>query len=384
MAPEIETRLGALLDAARARLGDGILADRDRLTLFLIGEAPELADQARAVAAALATDAVWRLGPAPAGEDLQPIVVDVARRVNIQPAAAAIGVRVAARIAGAGDVAPPPPAAAQAPIPAVPAQPVARAADDGWVGDSVVAGQPGQRGSTRPGGNADASAGTGQNGAGQGGFSQALAQLLASFPGGTGSGGFDLKALLQNKWVLGGIAVVVVAFALNDGSDAPQPRPQSPAPYTAPDSPRGGGGGQAGTLPMLAPPQQGTQLPTLQAGNNQAGTALNFGMRTQGGGIQGSVLVSSQGWDGGVVVAFAGPNAREPETLSVPQPAVLHRLQQGAARVVQPRWQFDRVGIRDICVVFEQGGAADVTLRGSVMCVYSANCAQVIGCGRVP
>lgn len=388
MSPEIETRLGVLLDAARARLGNDILTNRDRLTLFLIGEAPELSDQARAVAAALAMDAVWRLGPAPAPEALQPIVTEVARRVNIQPATAAVGVRVAARVAGASNVPPPPPvAAAEGSAAVAPVQPVARDAGNNWVGDSVVAAQPAQRASPGADRHAGAGSGTGQDDASQGGLPQPLRQILASFGSGGGSGSFDLKTLLQNKWVLGGIAVIVIALALGDQSGTPQPPPQpaQPTPSPAgPAAPGGGGGQQAGTLPMLANPQQGGQLPTLQMNNNQAGTGLMFGMRTEAGALRGSVLVSSQGWDGGVVVAFAGPNAREPETLSVPQPAALHRMQQGAARVVQPQWQFDRVGIRDICVTFQQSGATDVTLRGSVMCVYSANCAQVIGCGRVP
>ncbi len=371
MTTETEARLTALLEAARARQGDAILRDRDRLTLFLMGEAPELADQVRALAIALSLDATWQLGAAPGAEATQALIVEVARRANVQSGAAGEAVRVAAGMAGVVDM---PPAAPPPPIP----EPQPRGAtDDAWVGETQIAGTAAPDVGQAPRGGTS----------GGGGAQDPLARIMGMLRGfGGGQGGapsFDLKALLKNKWVLIGIGVVAVAMFLGD-DPAPQQQPMQP---DRPAVPGGGGGGQqqAGGVPDLVNPQGGGALPQLVLQTYEGNPFVAFRLPTQEGGVQGSVLVSAQGWDSGVIVAFSPVGQSEAQTLSTLQPARLVQQEQRVIRLIQPEWQFDNVGIRDICVSFEQHpSAADVTFRGSAMCVYGAGCQQVIGCGRVP
>jgi hypothetical protein len=373
MNDDIEAKLIELSNRFKASQGAAALADRSRLFAFLLGEAPEHSNAIRALSAALAGSQVWQPRERVSADLIREIAASVVATEGIESPIAELGVRAALRVAQ-------------------PAIVLDRSADNAWVGETVVAGTAPPSSKAAPGTSAAAS----------GAFAE-IKQLVDRK---------DWYGLLRNRWVLGALLAFVAYSMFNGGSpdattqeqppqsqppqsqpprtqapagQAPraQPPDASPVQGSPPPRPQQGQQGSGQGMPRLVNPQQG-QPPPLNYRYLNGNHFVGFKIPVQNGLLLGIVSVSERGWDGGSVVNFAREAAAEPETVSNPEVAQLHMDQQGAVRLLKPKWRVDPIGINDVCVGFHQQGARDVTFKGSLMCVYGAECKQVLGCGQVP
>ena len=340
-----------LLQDARRKFGDGILAEPARLVPMLADRAPELRSQIRGLAAALLADPVARIGAAadPAAAMAQ-LAGEIAQREHIDAASAQTGVVVAMRFLS-GQLAPVAgPAAAPLPAAGGPSE---------WVGLSKPVGGPGATPSATSG------------------MADKMSAALGGAPG--------LTALAKNKWVIGAVAMAVaVYFYWESASPDPQPAPApAPSPSPSPVGPARPGPVAGGGLPMLANPASG-QVPTIQVRRLDAGNVLDFGVPGQSGTLLGRVVVARQGWDQGVI-AISSPGAQQPESVSGVGAFQLVPVQGAAVRLLKPTWERDGLSIGGICVAFRQQGT-EVQLSGSRFCILANGeqpCARMVGCADI-
>ncbi len=416
MSSSVETRLLALLEDARRKFGDGIMTDPRRLVPVLSDDAPELRTQIGALAEALASGAPHRLARAADQPAEAAAILASLQQAGVAPAAAALAVQLAAQVGGrplATPLVPADPVASPAAPAGAPAVPAAGGTE--WVGVTQL---PPQAPGAPP---APKQPTTGM---------QDLMNLLQVDTIKQHLQGEKGQQLLRNKWLWGGLAVLVLLYAIGRDQSPPPPPPQQqaqpqpappqpappqpqqqpvPAPVPPPvpqqqpqqqprpapppvpqqqgqqqpqQQPQGGG------LPMLTLPQQGTTLPVAQ-GDPVQDNNLVFAVLPPPGAYPTPrviyVLTPRQGWNTGRAGAGA-PESREPGSLSEFAPFGLHNANGTAYRVLIPRWQRDGLQMGEMCVVFQQPQASDVTLSGSTMCVMAAqngNCQRVIGCVSV-
>ncbi|MEM6832620.1 MAG: hypothetical protein AAF562_03285 [Pseudomonadota bacterium] len=347
MTQEIEARLVQLAGTAKARFGDAVLTDRRRLADVMQREAPELRLQIKALGAALENKALDAAA--------------IAAQENIDMASAQTGLNAAqSLLSGAGDA------------PAAPPQPNAPK-DDAWVGDSMLVGD------VAPPPEADP----------------------VPPPPLSGGDGAAVEPWYKNKLVIGAV-VAAAAFYFYSQSQtpqqAPQPQPSRPGPQgpEGPQGPRGphgpgpqgpqGPGPQGpqvqGGIPTLAQP--GGPLPVLALQYQQGAAFISFGIPAQQGQLYGMVSIANGQLQAGGLVGFTNnPQSGQMQTMSQPGMFQLGTNGNMVGRFMQPIWQYDQLGIADICVVFEQQGGQDVQLSGSQMCIYNSGCQQAVACGQV-
>lgn len=346
-----DDRVVALFADARRKFGDDILRDPRRSVPLLADQAPELRNAIRAAASALGIGAAQRLRAAPdQASEFHRLAAEIAGREGIAIPEAMAGVRVAARVGDGGG-------------------PGRLMPDDrSWVGGGATL-VGGQQGPASPGHGGPA---------GYGQYGMPPAQPAAS--------GQDF---MKGKWAIAAVVVVVIVAAVglssgpdktNQGPQAPQSRPSD---RPAPSPPAGGRPPQQSAgLPVIVPPGGGQQPPSIPVREAQQAYVLEFGASAGNQVLRVIVGVSRQGWDAGFV-AVASQGANEPESLSQTGPFKLSRQNNNAVRVLQPQWQRDGLNIGTLCVAFVQGGAQDVQLRGSNVCVLGGNCDKMVGCGVV-
>jgi hypothetical protein len=195
---------------------------------------------------------------------------------------------------------------------------------------------------------------------------------------------------MKGKWAIAAVVGVVIlaAVGLSSGPDktepAPQQAPASPPPSGRPPPQPAGRPppSQSAGLPIIVPPGGAQQPPAIQVRDSQQAYVLEFGASAGNQVFRVIVGISRQGWDAGFV-AVASQGASEPESVSQPGPFRLSRDNNNAVRVLQPQWQRDGLNIGTMCVAFVQGGAQDVQLRGSNVCVLGGDCDKMVGCGVV-
>lgn len=379
MFPE-DDRVVALFADARRQFGDDILRDPRRSVPLLADQAPELRNAIKATAVAISIGAAQRLRAAPdQASEFHRLASEITGREGIAIPDAMTGVRIAARLGGGGPMSGP------------------AAEDRSWVGGGAtqIGAGPGH-GSPAFGAPAPPPGGAygqgappyGAPGYGQPGFGQAG---VPPVPPAAGPQDF-----MRGKWGVAALvgAAILVVVGLSSGSDksgqspqAPQSGPSdgpAPSPPAGRPPPQGGGRPppQSAGLPIVVPPGGGQQPPAIQVREAQQAYVLEFGVSGGNQVLRVIVGISRQGWDSGFV-AVASQGANEPESLSQTGPFRLSRQNNNAIRVLQPQWQRDGLNIGTVCVAFVQGGAQDVQLRGSNVCVLGGNCDKMVGCGVV-
>lgn len=352
MIPAEESRLLALIEAARARLGDSILADPGRLAAVLTDQAPDLRPLILAMAAAMASHA-----PARTRAAADPTMVaarlaaEIAAAGSIDPALAADGIQLSLHfgVVSAPLAVPTPqqvPVPVQAPVQLQAPTPA-----------SPPSGQPATRTMPR-----DQTEWVG------------LSAPVASGPQAAPTPAMPELPWWKNKFVLGGAVALAVLYVVFAGRMGETARPQAP-----PVGPAGNA-----VVPSLAIPP--AALPVILPHALQSGANLGFIVAIPNGQLEGAVFVSGDGWQGGGRVAFGKPGASDPDSLSIQAPFQLHTTESGVTRVMQPRWIKDGASAGSICVVFWQAKGPDVQLRGSRLCLLETvdgDCRKVIGCAIV-
>lgn len=328
MTQDIEARLVDLAKAARSQFGETIFTDRPRLASYLQGEAPELRLQIKAFTAAMQNSYL----------DAQAI----AAQENMDMTSAGIGVSAAKALGPSAPAAPPQPNQAR---------------DDDWVGDSMPVGAaPPPPNPTPP---------------------------PAAVQPDTASAAAADEPWYKNKIVLLAGAAAVGLFLFNQSGgqqQGPQPNPQ-PGPQLGPKP--GPNNGPTGNIPTLVAPGA-SALPIVQLQRNQNGAFVSFAIPSANGNLYGMVTIANgQLANGGMVGFTNNPQGNQMQTLS--QPGMFSLGQNGnmVGRVMEPIWQYDQLGIQNICLVFEQQGGQDVQLNGSQLCIYNADCNQAMACGQV-
>lgn len=334
MIPADESRLLALIEAARARLGDSILADPGRLATVLTDQAPGLRPLILAMAAAMASHAPARIRAAadPAMVAAR-LAAEIAAAGSIDPALAADGIQLSLHFSVVS-------APLAVPTPASP-----------------PSGQPAAQ--TRP---RDQTEWVGLSAPVTSGLQAAPTPAMPELP------------WWKNKFVLGGAAALAVLYVVFAGRMGETARPQAP-----PVGPAGNA-----VVPSLAIPP--AALPVILPHALQSGANLGFIVAIPNGQLEGAVFVSGDGWQSGGRIAFGKPGASDPDSLSIQAPFQLHTTEPGVTRVMQPRWIKDGASAGSICVVFWQAKGPDVQLRGSRLCLLETvdgDCRKVIGCAIV-
>jgi hypothetical protein len=371
----IEDRLHALVAQARQQHGDAFLKVPGQLVPRLIGRAPDLHAEIKAVAAAIEGDAAGRLAAAAdkTGESAR-IAAEIAtkERLSIGPVNTALA--VAARLGSLGG-------------------PGAAPESDGWAGDSIAVG-----------------AGPSPSPIGGQPHYQPP-PLHPHAPAPQPAPAAAAEPIWKNKLALGvvGAAAAFFIYQSQQGGDAPvngtgpvvgenstgpvvppvsQGQPERPPMTQQP----------AGGLPTLQPP--GGNVPALTAQPGQNGSInIGFQIQTQNGPMAGFIVLPPGGWDNGPgTFAFLRPGNTNPGQPDTVGQARFQQVggQSRPVRVAQPQWQQDNAGLGSICIAFMgqggqgapgnpgQGGqSADVGLQGADMCVMDGACNQAAGCGRI-
>lgn len=360
----VEDRLLILLSQARRDGGDAALRDTSMLRSRLSSQAPDLHGEIQAMAAALAMGAPGRITDAADAEaERSAIAAEIAMNERLSASVVRPGLDVACQ--GGADITP--------------------AAVDvtAWAGDSMVVGagappptpphpapQPFAPQPPQPG---------------PGGYG---APYYPPAPGPYGPGVPPLSPFYTQTWFFVLIAGIVIAGAVgytlwrNWSGSSPaataqttppgnQPQPIPPPPVNGPIP-----GG-----PVLS--TNADALPALPLRMINGRYNIGFRVVTEGGPIDGAVLLPAGGWDG--ETAIVGTNGAGARAAGGGR---LQRAQaeQGAApvRSMVVRWAQDGVGAGDTQVVFiGQEGQGDVTLAGSTMCLTDGTGDQVVGCGAV-
>lgn len=356
-----EEQLYGLAEHVRTHSGDHILRSRDQFVPWVSDQAPDLAAEAQALAAAFEADVAARIGQA-ADPDLEAeaAAAEIAGREAVSLAAARAAVNVARRLDAAPAVAaavekpfwqnkwvmggaaaiallvvfqmaqqrPPPPA--QPSMPCGPSQP-----SSACVQPPVQPGTPGAPGLP--------------------GAPPPTAAPGAPAPPGTAPGVGPTGTPIEN----------------------PIQGPPRQAPSMAPAA-------QDSGTPFLAAP--GAQMPLLNPSYMRGtGTYLHFQLRTAAGNMQVTVLVP-EGWDNGEgVYSFQRVGHTGEPIYSIGMgPFAPIMTAQGPSRVSVPLFASDPAQVGGFCLAFNGNpGDRDVPLRGSTMCAMDRSCTQVHGCAKV-
>jgi hypothetical protein len=375
----IEERLFALAQQYRDRNGAAAMADATQFVPQLSSQAPDLHVEIRALAAAVQANAAGRIAGSANGDlEAAAVAAEIAAAQKLSMASVTPAVAVARRLG-----------ATPAAMPAAPA-------GGSWAGDSVIAGSSPpppyapQVAPMHPG--------------------YAPPPLLPPVAEGAAK-----PPYYQNKWVLGGLAVVLLALGyqqmnpqpgsgpqppqppVNGPNPPPQPPvdwpqpPQPPSPPPGPDVPTassssggvdtsgGSSGGGGNQFPALAPPN--SPQPTLSIRPQGQGFIIGFSVK----GAAGLVSLPPGGWENGntSLMLTRNPQSQQPESVGSGK---FQRLQSGnnPVRVAQIQWQQDNVGIGPSCVAFIGNGGQDVALKGAKMCLMDGACNRPVGCGQLP
>lgn len=356
----VEDRLLILLNQARQAGGDAALRDTSMLRSRLSSQAPDLHGEIQAMAAALAMGAPGRIGTAAnAAAERDLITAEIATNERLATSVVQPGLDVACR--GGAGIAPAVTAAAAA-----------------WAGDSMIvdAGIP-------P---------VAQPHAAPPPFPPRSPQ---PYPGDYGAPSYPPAPLYTQTWFFALIAGLIIAGAVGytlwrnwagNGSAAtaqtaprddlaqptPPARPITPPP--AANEPEAGG-------PVLS--ANADALPALPLRMINGRYNIGFRVVTEGGPIDGGVLLPAGGWDG--ETAIVGVNGAGARAVGGGR---LGRAQAGRdaapVRSMVVRWAQDGVGAGDTQILFiGQDGQSEVALSGSTMCLTDGTGDQVIGCGTV-
>lgn len=399
----IEDRLFALAQQYRDRNGAAALGDATQFVPQLSSQAPDLHVEIKALSAAVQANAAARITSA-ANADLeaQAIAAEIAGAQKLSIASVAPAVAVARRLGSAPVMMPPP-----------------TGGGGGWAGDSVIAGS-----SPPPP------------------YAPPVAPPHPGYPPVPPQVAPAAKPYWQNKYVLGGLGVALLAFGyqnMNKPQNGPGPLPPEPPPgstsgstgsggtssgATGGDGTSGGfsttgggtsggasttggfsttGGGSTGSggtsggstsggsasggtssgggggFPALGPPNG--QLPTLAARPQGQGFIVGFSLS----GVPGIISLPPGGWDGGNVTLalMRNPQGQQPDSMGGGK---FQRIQSGnnPVRVAQIQWQQDNIGVGPACIAFIGNGGQDVKLSGARMCLMDGACNQPLGCGQIP
>ena len=153
-----------------------------------------------------------------------------------------------------------------------------------------------------------------------------------------------------------------------------------------------GGPGQQGNtgggFPLLQPPDGQIPGVLLEAGPDNT-SFVGFSVQTASGAAPMILALPNQGWDAspaGVFMWRGGTTDTNSEahTAGMAQFQYTQTQDGRSVRFAVPQWQYDQVGVGQICIGFESQSQGDVSLRGSTVCVLDSQCGQAAGCGRIP
>lgn len=369
----IPDRLFALTQQYRDQYGAAALADAGRMVPHLSSQAPDLHEEVRALAAAIAQGAAQRIISAPDPQaEAQAVIQQIAGAQMLSVASVTAAIDVARRLN------------------------ISAGRTDGWAGETVPVGR-------QPTPSFDFS---------------------APYPPQAPSSNEAKPPIWQNKWAIGaaGAALLLIGYQQFGqqpaGQDAGAPQapagggpnapvdpnapadPNAPTGPNAPTNPNTPTGPNAPVVPPGPPPKAGGPgapsaggqqfpalaspngpQPTLMVQSTQNGFMVGFSLN----GVAGMVSAPPGGWDNGNggVMFSRNPQSNQPDAVGGGR---FQRVGSAGspARVMQVQWQQDNLGLGPTCVAFIGNGGQDVNPRGARMCIMDGACNRPVGCGQLP